>query len=135
MNARHKFHISTHLSHTHHHHRLTSFFRATARVRRFPRMPLLHTARSCVSSTQSFNLDMSSSTHSIHVFLGLPCPLPFILSTTLFLHAIKQNPINRLLTFHMFKPSQSTTFNNHRDTLNVQSTQQFRTCLPISQSY
>src|SRR5208282_201724 len=41
----------------------------------------------------------------------------------------------RLLTFHMSKPSQSTAFNNHRDTLNVQSTQQFRTCLSITQSY
>src|SRR5208282_2669383 len=50
-----------HHHHHHHHHRLTSFFRATARVRRFPRMSLLHTARSCVSSTQSFNLDKSSS--------------------------------------------------------------------------
>ena len=38
------------------HHRLTSFFHATARVRRFPRMPFLHTARSCVSLTQALTL-------------------------------------------------------------------------------
>src|SRR5208282_2463082 len=54
----------------HHHHRLTLFFRATARVRRFSRMPLLHTAQSCVSSALNFNFDMSSSTHSRHVFLA-----------------------------------------------------------------
>src|SRR5271157_851915 len=116
----------------HHHHRLTSFFRATARVRRFPRMPLLHTARSCVSSKQSFNLDMSFSTHS-------PC-LPrsttaSALYTFNYYISACRHPIIRLLTFHMSKPSQSTAFNNHRDTLNVQSTQQFRTCLPITQSY
>jgi len=57
-----------------------SFFCAAARVRRFPRMPLLHTARSCVSITLSFNFAMYSSTHSSHVFLVLPwwlCPLHF----------------------------------------------------------
>src|SRR5271166_3979286 len=54
-------------------------------------MPFLHTARSCVSSTLSFNFDMSYSTHSRHVFLGLPRPLPFTLSTTICLHADTQS--------------------------------------------
>src|SRR5208282_2314865 len=39
----------------------------------------------------SFNFDMSSSTHSRHVFLGLPRPLPFTLSTTVCLHADTQS--------------------------------------------
>src|SRR5208282_4096062 len=95
----------------HHHHRLTSFFRATARVKRFPRMPLLTTARSCVSSTQSFNLDMSSSTHSLHVFLGLPRPLPFILSTTIFLHADTQSSgcLRSTCPNHLFLTDTTTT--------------------------
>src|SRR5271166_6279814 len=97
--------------HHHHHHRLTSFFRATARFRRFPRMPLLHTARSCVSSTQSFNHDMSSSTHSLHVFLGLPRPLPFILSTTIFLHADTQSSgcLRSTCPNHLSLPRLTTT--------------------------
>ena len=97
--------------HHHHHHRLTSFFRATARVRRFPRMPFLHTARSCVSSIQSFNFDMSSSTHSLHVFLGLPRPLPFILSTTIFLHADTQSSgcLRTTCPNHLSLPRLTTT--------------------------
>ena len=54
----------------HHHHRLTSFFHAAAQVRRFPRMSLLHTSRSCVSITLSFKFAMSVSTHSRHDFLA-----------------------------------------------------------------
>src|SRR5208282_4582067 len=38
-----------------------------------------------------FNFDMSSSTHSRHVFLGLPRPLPFTLSTSICLHADTQS--------------------------------------------
>src|SRR5271157_3474219 len=54
-------------------------------------MPFLHTARSCVSITLSFNVDISSSTHSRHVFLGLPRPLLFTLSTAICLHADTQS--------------------------------------------
>src|SRR5271157_5159410 len=97
--------------HHHHHHRLTSFFRATARVRRFPRMPLLHTARFCVSSTLSFNFYMSSSTHSRHVFLGLPQPLPFTLSTTICLHADTQSSgcLRSTCPNHLSLPRLTTT--------------------------
>ena len=67
----------------------TFFFLATARAKRFPRMPFLHFARSSVSIRLRFNFAMSSSTHCHQVFLGLP--LPFTLSTTMLLHADTQS--------------------------------------------
>src|SRR5208282_6762362 len=79
--------------------------------RRFNRMPLLHTARSCVSSTLSFNFDMSSSTHSRHVFLGLPRPLPFTRSTTICLHADTQSSgcLRSTCPKHLSLPRLTTT--------------------------
>ena len=122
---------------TDHHRRLMSFFRATARVRRFPRMPLLHTARSCVSSTQSFNLDMSSSTHSLHVFLGLPRPLPFILSTTIFLHADTQSSgcLRSTCPNHLSLPRLTTTETlsmSSRHTITVDRRRRKRLWQPVS---
>ena len=104
----------------HHHHRLTSFFHAAAQVRRFPRMSLLHTSRSCVSITLSFKFAMSVSTHSRHVFLSLPRPLLFTLSTTICLHADTQSSsyfrstcpnhlhLSRLTTLETLCPADST---------------------------
>src|SRR5664279_3807888 len=69
----------------HQHHRFHVRLSALARVGRLPKMPLLHTARSCASSCFSINFFMSFATHSFQVFL--PLPLPLFSSTSIFLHA------------------------------------------------
>ena len=84
--------------HHHHHHRLTSFFRATARIRRFTRMPVLHTARSCVNITLSFKL--------CHVFFNTLSPCLAKPTTASALYTFNYNasacpyPIIRLFFFY-----------------------------------
>ena len=69
---------------------LTSLFPCVlARVGRVPKMPFRHTTRSSASSLRSFNLSISSTTHSIQVFLLLPLPLRP--STSNYLHFDNQS--------------------------------------------
>jgi hypothetical protein len=57
------------------HHRFNVRIFALSRVKRFPQMPFLRTARSCISSCISLNCLMSPAVRSFHVFLTLPLPL------------------------------------------------------------
>ena len=118
--------------HHHHHHRLKSFSHATARVRWFPRMTLLHIGQSCLSITLRFNFAMSSSTHSRHVFLGLSRPLPFTLSTTICLHAATQSSgcLHSSCPNHLNLPCLTPS---EASGALFQPTQQFCTCFPITQ--
>src|SRR5208282_1354229 len=92
-------------------HRLTSFLRATTWVRRFPQNAISPYRPICASITLSFNFYISSSTHSRHVFLGLPGPLPFRLSTTICLHADTQSSgcLRSTCPNHLSLPRLTTT--------------------------
>src|SRR5664279_3316647 len=80
--------------HHHHHHRFNVRLSALAQVGRFPKMPPLHTARSCAFSCFSINFFMSFvfATHSFQVLL--PLPLPLFPSTSIFLHADTQSSLS-----------------------------------------
>src|SRR5664279_4096378 len=69
-------------------HRFNVRLSSLARVGRFPKMPPLHTARSCASSCFSLNFFISFATLSFQVFL--PLPLPLFPATSIFLYADTQ---------------------------------------------
>src|SRR5258706_301015 len=93
-------------------------------------MPLLQAARSCASpfQFQPFHVLLYTFLPSLPASASTPCTFHYQASTC-------RHPIDRILTFNMSIPSQSTTSHHFGDTFDAQTTQQFFTSLPVSQCY
>src|SRR4051812_31883078 len=76
--------------HHHHHHRFTSIVHTKARVRRYQQLTYFIKAYSAHLSFLTYHSFMSSFTHSIHVFRGLPFLTPP--TNSKFLHLETQSP-------------------------------------------